>query len=104
MIVTAEITAVHREAMNEAGLAVGNKEGLRDGIVSQPAEGGARIDSAIHRHISEKADRAAHAVDFPDRTRAASWTPQTGHEGRARHSSPNVQRPPSGPGATIGRP
>ena len=107
MVVAAEVGAVHRQAMNEAGLTVGDEKRFRVRIKGEPAERRARIGPAVGRDVGEQADASGRAVDPPDRPRTSSRTPQPPHESRARRADPDMARPPVRAGRddrkTIGR-
>src|SRR6185312_13157205 len=71
VIETAAINTVEREAMDHAGVAVGNKQLTRRRIECKSAQRRTGIRDTAKGDVGEKCDRASAAVDLPDRSGSA---------------------------------
>ena len=72
MIEIAEIGTVEVDAMDQAGLQVGDIEHAAAGIEGQPAEARPAVFHAVDLNIREQRDRAGTPIDLPDRARSAA--------------------------------
>ena len=86
---------VEREAMDHAGVAIGDEQLARCGIECQPTERRSGIRHAAERDIGEQSHRAGAAVDLPDRPGSAverDRTKQARHEGGVRRAAARAIR------------
>jgi len=85
VVIVAVVHPAQVEAVDHAGVAIGNEQAVGSGIEGEPAERGPRIGHAVKHDIGEEAHLTRHAIDAPDRAWAAAlvqWAEQAEHETR----------------------